>query len=123
MKIDSIGRAAKLILGNPWVVCLLLTLLCGAIAWAHIDNISQHWNRLLTATLFGFSIGMIEVIEMRFQGSTRQKRLLGAGIGLFFAIAATSLLHPIPVVYCVSSMAGLLLGATASYWSKHINFI
>lgn len=118
-----IERFLKKIFGNPWLVCILVTLLSSIAVWFALGNASNNWIRIGVGAIFGFSIGIVHVVEVRFKGSVRIKRTLGGIIGLVTGFSIALLLYP-DFLHCVIySLVGAGLGVTARDWSKYLNFL
>lgn len=118
-----IERLLKKIFGNPWLVCTMVTILSSAAVWITLGNASNNWIRIGVGAIFGFSIGIIHVVEVRFGGSSKIKRALGGIIGLIAGFSIALLLHPDFLHCAIYSLVGTALGATAKNWSKHLNFL
>jgi hypothetical protein len=112
------------VLGNPWVICLLLAALTTGLAWIVLDrDMRGYWKRLSIATAFGFSLGLVQLVELKVLHGVLLKRILGAGIGLGFAIFATCMLNPTQDMAFMAWFLGIVLGACAREWSQYLALV
>lgn len=118
-----ISAVLKRVLANPWTVCLLLVILSTGAAWATLDRATPgYWRRLSVAAVFGLALGLVHAIEVKCSWRVSVKRLVGAGIGLSFAILTTYMLNASLNTSMVAWLVGIGLGATAREWSQYLTF-
>jgi peptidoglycan/LPS O-acetylase OafA/YrhL len=108
---------------NPWAICLLLVILSTGAAWVALDRSTPgYWRRLSVAAVFGFALGLVHAMEVKSSWRVPVKRLVGAGIGLSFAIFATYILNISQDTAVIAWLVGIGLGVTARNWSQHLTF-
>jgi fatty acid desaturase len=119
---DATERYLKIIFGNPWFMCVLTTILGTLAGWLPAPAL----RALIGAAggaLFGFAVGVVHFVEVRYHGTVARKRLISACIGAVTAVGEGLILaKPLPYL-AVLAVIGLVLGATARDWTPHLNFV
>lgn len=111
----------KRLLGNPWFLLLFLTAI-GSLSVGLAKGLATPLNQLIAGGLFGFYLGIANLIELYFSRAKWLSVFANGILGALTGVAMAYLLDKAPDQMIWYFLGGALLGASSRVWAKHINF-
>lgn len=115
------GKKMKRLLGNPWFLLLFLTAI-GSLSVGLAKGLATPLNQLIAGGLFGFYLGIANLIELYFSRAKWLSVFANGILGALTGVAMAYLLDKAPDQMIWYFLGGALLGASSRVWAKHINF-
>lgn len=110
----------KRILGNPWFMLFFLTAI-GIFSVGFAKGRETPVNQLIAGGLFGFSLGVANLIELSFCSSRWFIAFANGVVGALTGVAlAYILVKPIDQMIWYF-LGGAILGASSRVWLRYVN--
>ncbi|UTY59407.1 hypothetical protein [Massilia sp. erpn] len=109
------------IFGNPWLFLIFLSIV-GAISVALVQGDGVKINQLIAGGLFGLFLGAANLIELFFHSSKCLSAIANGVIGGLAGLVFAYLLEKAIDQMVWYLLGGVILGAAARIWVRHVNF-
>ena len=107
---------------NPIATCLFTALLGMLGVWASIHGmVSASDSKILVGGVFGFSCGLLFVIDNKVKENRTGRIVLQGVVGSLTGVIITGMLHLELLSIFLAGIIGLLAGATTRIWISHLN--
>ena len=111
----------KKLIGSPLFLLILLTIL-GAAAIALNEARSTTINQLAAGGIFGFFVGVANIVQLSFSGRKWTVSFVNAAVGAMSGMAIAWVLAESNQTMILFLLGGAILGLTARYWIEYVNF-
>lgn len=118
---DKQGKEMKRLFGNPWFMVFFLTAI-GTFSVGLIEGLATPTNQLIAGGLFGFALGIANLVELSFCSSKWLSVFVNGIVGALTGVALAYLLGKASGQMVWYFLGGMILGASSRVWMEHINF-
>jgi hypothetical protein len=107
---------------RPIASCIFFAFLGAVWGWGYAHNAeSIAWNQVGAGTVFGFSCGLLHVVDGKYEKQPDKRLATQAGVGCASGAVIALLLQYGAIGMFIAACVGMALGMTARSWLQHIN--